>query len=64
MPGPLKTYDVVHNGHQTRLKLSDEDARRMGLIEGESTADFVDAEPEPEKKRRTPANKARTTPNK
>ena len=32
MSGPLEIYDVVHNGHQTRMKLTRAQAERMGLV--------------------------------
>lgn len=49
----LKPYDVVVYGHQTTLLLSDEDAKREGLLK----------EPEAKKAPARP-NKARTAANK
>lgn len=52
-PGPLKPY-TLHEGdpmRETTLLLSDEDAKRRGLIKSAE-------------KQRRPANKARTPPNK
>lgn len=46
---PLKEYDVVINGHQTTLKLSDEAAKKRGLKPREKSA--------PKAKAKTPANK-------
>lgn len=48
----LKEYTVQTPGGETTLQLSDEDARRMGLIKAS------------EPKSQTPANKAKTPANK
>lgn len=47
MAGNLKTYDVIYNGVRTQMKLTEEDAERLGATEVSS-------------KKRTAANKART----
>ncbi len=65
MPGPLKLYDVEVNGATTTMRLSDEDARLMGLIVDEpEQAGVPEPEPEPETKAETPENKARAPRNK
>jgi hypothetical protein len=51
-PKPLKTYDVVYNGHPTQMKLNEDDAKRLG-------GTLPGAEPQS-----APASKARTAPNK
>lgn len=51
----LKRYDVVVDGHETTLQLSDEDAKAMGLSAPTKAAPT---------KARTAANKARTAANK
>lgn len=60
--GPLKTYDVKVNGAQTRLILSEEDARLMGVLPDPEPE--PEPEPEPDEKARPVANKARTPRNK
>ncbi|MCK0174799.1 hypothetical protein [Mycolicibacterium sp. F2034L] len=56
----LKRYDVVdpHTGRETTLQLSDEDAKKMGLIspQSEPKAKTTAA------KAKTPANKQATAP--
>lgn len=53
--GPaVKRYDVVINGIETTLQLSDEDAKARGLK----------ANDEPKTKARQPANKQAAAPNK
>lgn len=53
----LKKYDVTINGYDTTLMLSDEDAKREGLLKPEQqTAEA--------KKAPARANKARKAPNK
>lgn len=51
----LKKYDVVVNGVETTLMLSDEDAKASGLLKAESAE---------KKAAPKPANKARKAPNK
>lgn len=53
-----KEYDVVINGVETTLKLSDEDAKARGLLKVEAP------KKEPAAKKATPANKSRTASNK
>ena len=56
----LKSYKAKVNGYETTLMLSDEDARRQGLLK-----DKPEAKNEPEAKQAPkPANKARRAPNK
>lgn len=52
----LKKYDVVIEGVETTLLLSDEDAKAQGL-----TTPVPEKSKTAENKSRTPANKARTT---
>lgn len=47
MAGPLKTYDITIQGNRTQMKLTDDDAQRLGATEVTT-------------KKRTAANKART----
>lgn len=53
----LKPYNVKINGHDTTLLLSDEDAKREGLLK--AVEPKVDAKQAP-----APTNKARKSPNK
>jgi hypothetical protein len=62
--GPLKKYDVTTpHGIKTTMKLNEDDAKRLGVLEapaGDSTDDAAEeAEPAPAKKRAV-SNKART----
>lgn len=50
----VKRYDVVVNGIQTTLQLSDEDAKARGLLKDSKTESKAAA---PANKSRTPANK-------
>lgn len=52
----LKPYNTTVNGYETTLMLSDEDAKKQGLLKGEPKTDAKQAE--------KPANKARKAPNK
>lgn len=51
----LKPYKVTVYGHETTLMLSDEDAKRQGLLKEKQA---------PEKQAPKPANKSRTASNK
>ncbi|AEL19935.1 hypothetical protein SEA_TAPIOCA_7 [Mycobacterium phage Tapioca] len=53
--GAVKLYNVVINGVETTLQLTDEDAAARGLLA---------AEPAPATKAKAPANKAKTPANK
>lgn len=52
--GPVKRYDVVINGVETTLQLTDEDAKARGLTKSSSDA----------KQAKAPANKSRSASNK
>lgn len=52
----LKPYKVTVDGHETTLLLSDEDAKRQGLLKDAASADAA-----PAKKAAAPRNKARKT---
>lgn len=54
----MKTYERVVNGYKVRQRLSDEDARRLGLLAAEPKAGPKVDEPAPvETAVATPANK-------
>ncbi|MFF5473334.1 hypothetical protein [Streptomyces achromogenes] len=68
--GPLKKYEVTTpSGVKTTMKLNEDDAKRLGVLdsgtqaEAEPAADDAAAE-EPAAKARTPRNKARTVADK
>lgn len=52
--GPLKSYEVVVNGHRTTLRLNDADAQRRGLTPADEATQAA-----PAKAARPGANKAR-----
>lgn len=56
----MKLYNVVINGVETTLQLTDRDAAARGLL-GAATAPKA---PAPATKAKTPANKAKTPANK
>jgi hypothetical protein len=64
--GPLKKYEVTTpSGVKTTMKLNEDDARRLGVLdapeqEGETQAPDQPAETETPSKSRSPRNKART----
>ena len=63
MGGPLKKYEVtMPSGTVTTMKLNEDDARRLGVLE-EPTETEVPDQPAQPTETRTPA-KARTTRNK
>ncbi|GGU52594.1 hypothetical protein [Streptomyces lavendofoliae] len=64
--GPLKKYNVTTpSGVETTMKLNQEDAKRLGVLEDAETDSTADADSEPAeaptKARTTTRNKARTT---
>lgn len=54
MGDTVKVYDVEQDGRMVRLKLSDQDAKRLGVLKESAPT------PASEKARTAPANKART----
>jgi hypothetical protein len=63
--GPLKKYNVsTPSGVETTMKLNQEDAKRLGVLEGAETEASTEADSEPAeaptKARTTTRNKART----
>lgn len=53
-----KNYDVVINGVETTLKLSDADAKARGLLKAEEPKKTAAKKATPANKSRTPSNKA------
>lgn len=64
--GPLKKYEVTtSSGVTTTMKLNEEDAKRLGVLDGPDGTDETTAEPEAtQSKTRTTRNKSRTAANK
>lgn len=63
----MKRYDVIINGFETTLLLSDADAAARGLTAAPEPRQDPESEPEPQKvatKAKTPANKSRSPRNK
>lgn len=54
--GPVKRYDVVINGVETTLQLSDTEAKARGLFKSEDKTEAKQA--------KAPANKSRSASNK
>ncbi|WP_432027457.1 hypothetical protein [Streptomyces sp. 1222.5] len=64
MGGPLKKYEVTTaHGVKTTMKLNEDDARRMGLLDSGS-GEEEQAPQEPETKARASRNKSRTAADK
>jgi hypothetical protein len=62
--GPLKKYEVTTaHGVKTTMKLNEDDAKRMGLLDSGKGEDEQSAE-EPAAKARASRNKARTAADK
>lgn len=64
MGGPLKKYDVTTpSGVTTTMKLNEEDAKRLGVLDSETDATQTEEAPaqDADTKSRTARNKARTT---
>lgn len=59
MPGPVRLYDVVLNGHQTQMRLNEEDAKRLGGTPVDTAGRHAADDTAP-RKVRSPQNKART----
>jgi hypothetical protein len=66
--GPLKKYEVTTpHGVKTTMKLNEDDARRLGVLEAPEQDTAGEAVEEPAQsptKRRATSNKARTAANK
>jgi hypothetical protein len=59
--GPLKKYEVTTpSGVKTTMKLNEDDARRLGVLDETSKTSTDDSAPEPAAKRRAASNKSRT----
>jgi hypothetical protein len=59
--GPLKKYEVTTpSGVKTTMKLNEDDARRLGVLDEASKTSTEESAPEPAAKRRAASNKSRT----
>ena len=65
--GPLKKYEVTTpSGVTTTMKLNEDDAKRLGVLDAPERADEADSQAEAEapSKSRSPRNKARAASDK